>query len=481
MKKEIVLYGAGKRCQDLCCIIRDCGIDVKCIVDNDANKAGGSICGYLIETPDALKRYNGLFCITIQDSVIKSQVRNMLFNVYKYEQSNEIGYFDLLIYAYCHSAEMKNIIEKAYIPTETEFKVVFTCGQGFTLGGIEAWVESVAVALVEDGFGEIYVAADNSSYEIPSVLEGRIERIPINHILKFSKNNIFKIVLYLLQCLPCTVVINKIDEVMLAAVILKKHFPTKIKIISVIHNGTEDNYSQNFELKNYIELYVAVSKDIVTAMRKRGIEERKIRHMTCPVQCQRQLNRSYTLDISQSVILGFAGRLEKKQKRMDLLLKLVEELEYRKINYKCIIAGDGTYKDIMTEFIVQHGLNDRVILIGSVERKNIPLFWKEIDICINISDFEGRSISIMEAMANGAVPVVTETSGVHEDIKDGENGFIVGIGDYKKIVEKVVYLEKNRELLPIMGRISHELIYSKGQMKEHVRVWKEILIETYIL
>ena len=52
------------------------------------------------------------------------------------------------------------------------------------------------------------------------------------------------------------------------------------------------------------------------------------------------------------------------------------------------------------------------VLIGSVARDAIGAFWKDKDVCLSFSDYEGRSISIMEAMANGAVPVVTATSGV---------------------------------------------------------------------
>ncbi len=89
-------------------------------------------------------------------------------------------------------------------------------------------------------------------------------------------------------------------------------------------------------------------------------------------------------------------------------------------------------------------------------------FWQNNDICVNVSDYEGRSISIMEAMVNGAVPVVTKTSGVKEDIHNNIDGYYVDIEDYKGIEKNIAYLEKNRNEL---GRLGFN---AKKEMEEKV-------------
>lgn len=91
-----------------------------------------------------------------------------------------------------------------------------------------------------------------------------------------------------------------------------------------------------------------------------------------------------------------------------------------------------------------------------------------------MADYEGRSISTLEAMGNGAVPIVTATSGVKEDIIDGLNGYIVPLGDYYTMADRIEYLAQHRSQLFQMGKLAHEVIYPKSSMKKHIEFWKEV-------
>ena len=113
--------------------------------------------------------------------------------------------------------------------------------------------------------------------------------------------------------------------------------------------------------------------------------------------------------------------------------------------------------------------------MGMLKRSEIPAFWKRQDICVNISDYEGRSHSIIEAMGSGAVPVVTATSGVREDITDDVNGYIVPIGNYELMAERIEYLEQHRERLSSMGKLAHDVVYPKSRIETHLAFWEDIL------
>ena len=78
-------------------------------------------------------------------------------------------------------------------------------------------------------------------------------------------------------------------------------------------------------------------------------------------------------------------------------------------------------------------------------------------------------------MGNGAVPVVTATSGVKEDITDDENGYIVPIGDYNAMAERIGYLASHRERLRTMGKLAHDVVYPKSRIESHLEFWKGIL------
>ena len=197
--------------------------------------------------------------------------------------------------------------------------------------------------------------------------------------------------------------------------------------------------------------------------------------ITCPVPCDKVLSRGYTVDVSQPIKIGYAGRVVVLQKRMDLLLKVIEILENRDVNFCMEIAGDGPYREEMQRIVIEEGWDKPVHFLGALDRKDIPAFWKRQDICVNIADAEGRCISKLEAMAGGAVPVMTRTAGNPEDIMEGVNGYMVEIGDYGDMAEKINFLARYREMLPKLGLKAHDTVYPKCRREVHTAFWVKLL------
>lgn len=98
----------------------------------------------------------------------------------------------------------------------------------------------------------------------------------------------------------------------------------------------------------------------------------------------------------------------------------------------------------------------------------MPDYWKDQDIFLSVSDFEGASISMLEAMSFGAVPVVTAVSGTDEFIKDGDNGFVSGINDIEEISNKIEYIEKNRMKLTGFGNKARETVKVKADKNDYI-------------
>ena len=52
---------------------------------------------------------------------------------------------------------------------------------------------------------------------------------------------------------------------------------------------------------------------------------------------------------------------------------------------------------------------------------------------------EGFGLVLLEAMAAGLVPITTNNCGGPDIIQDGENGFIIEVGDTATLVEKIMW------------------------------------------
>lgn len=477
MINKVVLCGAGKRCKMLCQILQFSDIEIVAIMDNAPDKWGTEIEGYLVSAPKRIEEYqNIIWCITVGDKYASREIRMELQQRYQYRLENEVSFKELILKAYRESPRINKYILDQKVYNRGKDAILFDCYNGLGLGGVQAWTMDVCKALINDGEDRVYIISDNGVYEVPFVLENHIISVNINHKGWFEAGTILNIIDAIMPKLPCKIVTCTTDEVMLAAYLIKRYYPDMVEVISVIHNSNESVYKDYIDFKDCSDLYIGVSQDIRNDMIQKGVAPEKIFSMTCPFFCEKILNRNYS-DLNSPICIGYAGRMdgmEHSQKRMDLLLKLMKILMERNVYCKFELAGDGPARQMMEEFVCHNDMCANVKFLGRLERSEVAAFWKRQDICVNLADYEGRCISKLEAMGNGAVPIITATAGAKEDIIDGLNGYIVPLGDYYAMADRIEYLAQHREQLYRMGELAHDAVYPKSSMKVHIEFWKEV-------
>ena len=476
--QDIILYGSGRRCARILPLLLRAGISVKAIIDSGQAKWGTRINNIEIQAPSILRKYsNTTLCITVADETEQGQIRDALWHVYGFDPAYEIRYEDLALEAVMWVQKVK-IGQTNYTKSSRDY-IVFDCISGLGLGGIEEWTKGLCTELIKKGFDNVHIFTAAGKYQIEDMLVPVVDQVLDKDLYQFREDILGCILDYLTDLLPVTVITGKPEYFIEAADLLKQIAPDLVRIISVMHGGEEHLYKLYDKYAARTDFFVAVSEDIKRYLIARGVPEEKIATITCPVVCEEKLERVYTTDICQPVRIGYAGRIVVTQKRMDLMLKVIETLEARGVPYIFEIAGDGSYKAEMEKKVTANKWDGHVHFVGMMERAHIPEFWRRQDISVNIADAEGRSISQLEAMANGAVPVVTCTSGTREDICDGRNGYLVEIGDYAKIADRIAYLAEHRELLTEFGQNAHNAVCQKCQKEIHTKFWEELLRSGY--
>lgn len=477
MEKTLILYGAGRRCRDLCRILNDLAVRNVVIVDSNPDLAGRELEGHFIERPERINDYgDSSLCITIADETENDSVREKLVHEHGYHESGFVSYNKVIIDAYADNKEISQRIggRKGCETGRGRKTRIFDCHNGLILGGVEVWTMDLCCALIKQGDNDTYIISDQGDYDVPDLLKGHILNAHIDHKTLFTKEVILGLAEIIRDKIPCQVITSEVNEVMLAAWLVKRNYPDMVRVISVIHNSNENIYKQYMEFRGCTDIYIAVSQDIRKDMIERGIHPTEIYSMTCPFSCDEQIERGYTQEESMPLHIGYAGRMENEQKRMDLFLRLAMELKERHICFVMEFAGDGAARPEMKRFAADHKLGENMKFLGRLKHIEIKDFWRKQDICVNLADHEGRSISIIEAMGNGAIPIVTDTSGVKEDITDGMNGYIVPLGDYGAVADRIEYLSCHRGELKKMGRLAHDAVYPKSGMEEHLKFWEKI-------
>lgn len=468
--KNLVVYGAGERGRNLISLADSCNWEIRAVIDSNQALWGTYIGSYQIQAPETLKDIDqAALCIT--PVFYADVIRSCITDIFK-GKIRELSYNCLIQKIYA-TVDFSDLLDAVPVYNR-DVSVIFACLDGMVLGGVQEWTKDICTKFLEEKNENTYILSTRKNSNIAAILEDHILNVDIDTGNMNSINNIRKLIACLKEHLPCVLVTSYPYEVF-AGKIIKEVYPDKIRIISGIHNAAENTYQEYIDFKESVDAYVCVSSDITKEMIKRGVDADKVHTMICPVNCPERLTRDYTIQRQQPVRLGYAGRIVVSQKRMDLMEKLIEALEAQKTNYYFEIAGEGDYLQRMQAFITGRHLQEKVKFVGVLDRQEIGSFWNDKDICINTADFEGRSLSVAEAMANGAVPIVTDTSGTKDDIRDGENGYIVAVGDYEAIADRVAKLEQNRDLLPDMGMKAHMELKGKCSMDKHYQFWKEVI------
>lgn len=114
-------------------------------------------------------------------------------------------------------------------------------------------------------------------------------------------------------------------------------------------------------------------------------------------------------------------------KRLDLIVDTLEILQNRKINW--IHFGDGYLKSDIKKRIDAKLLNTNihVTLFGYISNQELLSYYKKnnIDVFLNVSDFEGIPVSIMEVMSFGIPVIARDIGGNSEIISDKRNGMLI--------------------------------------------------------
>lgn len=136
---------------------------------------------------------------------------------------------------------------------------------------------------------------------------------------------------------------------------------------------------------------------------------------------KRALFSSFHVAESTGPLFGFVGRLEFRQKGLDLITKAIETLSTE--NFQLFILGQGSPKSQvkLTELMKHH---PNVHFINSFDERLARRIYAGADVMLVPSKFEPCGLIQMIAMRYGTLPLVRKTGGLADSVVDGKTGFV---------------------------------------------------------
>jgi glycosyltransferase involved in cell wall biosynthesis len=246
--------------------------------------------------------------------------------------------------------------------------------------------------------------------------------------------------------------------------------PESVRIIGFAHTDEQIYYDWLSYYETIIHRFVCVSDEISNKLKKK-LPHRQQDIVTKPyaVHVPPISGREYSR-VPTPIKIIYAGRISQRQKRIFDLILLVSNLLQEGVNFQLRIIGNGTEKARLQKKLESLGseAHQRVTIEDSLLPTSMPVAWRAADVFISVSEYEGTSIALLEAMSHGCVPIVTEVSGTKAIIKNGVNGFRVPIGSVDQMALMIKELDRDREKLAWLGIEAHATIAHRFTYDEYI-------------
>lgn len=140
------------------------------------------------------------------------------------------------------------------------------------------------------------------------------------------------------------------------------------------------------------------------------------------------------------------------QKNSEYLLNILGILARRKVlnQFKFEILGDGDGRNLIESEISERGFGDAIVFHGFLP--NPDSFFNQALCLLSTSCWEGLPLAVLEAMAHGLVPVVSDVVGNRDAVRHGITGLLYPLEDADKACDHLCKLASNKQLLCTLSK-----------------------------
>jgi glycosyltransferase involved in cell wall biosynthesis len=171
-------------------------------------------------------------------------------------------------------------------------------------------------------------------------------------------------------------------------------------------------------------------------------------------------------DGSKPLRLVYVGRIIEEQKRVSRLVALAKTLAARGEKFEFKLVGNGPELQSCRDAL---GSLTNVQLLGDVPNHEIKNILRASDVFVLLSDYEGLPLSLLEAMGEGVVPVVSDLESGMRQVVTPETGVRVPIGNVEAAADAIGALARDATRLNAMANAASEFVrreYSSATMAE---------------
>lgn len=197
---------------------------------------------------------------------------------------------------------------------------------------------------------------------------------------------------------------------------------------------------------------------------------------TGKAKIKEQLQQAVRLPKSDVPLFGFVGRLEKRQKGLDLIARAIPRLASE--SYQLILLGTGQ-KKLVAQFEKLTKTYPNIAFIHTFDERLARRIYAGSDVMLVPSKFEPCGLTQMIAMRYGTLPLVRKTGGLADTVIDKKTGFVFGPYTSVALAEKMkeamsLYRNDPQQFTHMQTRAIAKDFSWQHQVKEYVELYNSL-------
>ena len=199
-------------------------------------------------------------------------------------------------------------------------------------------------------------------------------------------------------------------------------------------------------------LVTGISNDLVQAMVRAGAPSDRTTRFNWGVDMQRfnlarpraDVRRGLGLPEDAPVVLSVRNIGDPCN--VEALVRAIPDVLHRAPRTHFVFTWNYAQPDRLQwvhDRVREYGAQENVRLVGRVPHEEMAAYYRAADVFVSLAFWDSGPISMVEAMACGAVPVMGALPSVREWITDGQNGYLVSQTDMAQVAQTIVDVLQN--------------------------------------
>jgi L-malate glycosyltransferase len=208
-----------------------------------------------------------------------------------------------------------------------------------------------------------------------------------------------------------------------------------------------------------------------------GVRPERIEPLTFGIELDRFVYHPSDNPLSAGVKVICTRSLNKTLYDIPTVIRGVAEARRLGLDAELTLPAGGKFQSDFERLGDELGMGEAISFGGGYEMSELPEMLAQNTVYVSASIFDGASLSLMEAMAGGLFPVVSDIPANREWLQDGKTGLLFPTGDWKCLGRLLASLRQEVDMVRQGCADNRDAALARADRSKNMQRFMELLTE----